>query len=58
VCGRLARLTDAQWDDAFSAAGYEQPVARRFVARMKQKVADCLALTPIEPPSPSAVGPG
>jgi hypothetical protein len=41
---QLARLTDAQWDDAFRAGNYADPVAARFIARIKEKIADGLVL--------------
>lgn len=41
---RKARLSDAQWHDAFRAAGYPDDRARRFVAKIKSKVAEGLAL--------------
>jgi hypothetical protein len=44
VCGELRKLTDQQWYDAFRAGGYEQPTADRFIRRLKQKIADGLAL--------------
>lgn len=44
ICGRLARLTDRQWNDAFRAAAYESSVAERYIARLKAKVAEGLAL--------------
>ena len=44
ICGRLAKLTDRQWQDAFRAAGYNPQAAGRFISRMKQKIAEGLAL--------------
>ena len=46
ICSRLDRLTDRQWNDAFRAGGYEKPVADRFIRRLKQKIAEGLALKP------------
>lgn len=40
----MALLTDAQWRDAFRAGNYAQPVGARFIARIKQKIADGLSL--------------
>jgi hypothetical protein len=40
----LARLSDAQWNDAFRAAGYAPEHAARYVAKLKSKVAEGLAL--------------
>jgi hypothetical protein len=41
---RMARLTDRQWQDAFRAGNYAPPRAERYIARMKEKIADGLAL--------------
>ncbi len=40
----LSRLTDAQWRDAFRAGNYAPPQAERFIRRIKEKIADGLAL--------------
>jgi hypothetical protein len=44
ICQQLNRLTDRQWTDAFRAGGIEGPLADRFIRRMKQKIAEGLAL--------------
>lgn len=44
ICTQLDALTDAQWQDAFRAGGYPKPTADRFIARMKQKIHEGLAL--------------
>jgi hypothetical protein len=44
TCERLARLSDRQWQDAFRAGGYAPDLAERFIRRMKQKIAEGLAL--------------
>jgi hypothetical protein len=44
ICGRLQRLRDAQWRDAFRAGGYPPGDAERFIRRLKQKIAEGLAL--------------
>ena len=44
ICTQLSRLTDAQWHDAFRAGGFAMPIADRFIVRMKQKIAEGLAL--------------
>ena len=44
VCGLLARLTDRQLQDAFRAAGYAEPIADRFIRRLKQKINEGLQL--------------
>ena len=40
----LARLTDAQWRDAFRAANYSDADAQRFIRRIQEKIADGIAL--------------
>jgi hypothetical protein len=40
----FARLTDKQWSDAFSAAAYPEPIATRYIAKLKSKVKEGLAL--------------
>lgn len=44
LCERLNGLTDEQWKDAFRAGGFGDPVAARFIRRMKQKISEGLAL--------------
>lgn len=44
ICGRLQRLTDRQWHDAFRAGGYAPELADRFIRRFKQKIAEGLTL--------------
>jgi hypothetical protein len=46
ACGLLAQLTKAQWQDAFRAGGYEGPVAARFIQRLREKIAEGLAISP------------
>ncbi len=41
---RLARLTAAQWSDAFRAAGYSEMDAHRYVIRLRQKVTEGLGV--------------
>jgi hypothetical protein len=38
MCERLARLTHAQWLDAFRAGGYTEAEADRFIRRIQQKI--------------------
>ena len=40
----LSRLSDAQWNAAFAAAGYPPDQAARFIAKLKAKIAEGLAL--------------
>ncbi len=44
TCRRLQRLTDRQWHDAFRAAHYTDEQAARYVDRIRQKIAEGLAL--------------
>ena len=44
TCRRLAQLSDRQWSDAFRAAGYPDDQAAAFIARLRQKVREGLAL--------------
>jgi hypothetical protein len=41
---QMARLTDRQWRDAFRAGNYADPQAERYIRRIKEKIADGLAL--------------
>jgi hypothetical protein len=41
---RMQRLTDQQWRDAFRAGNYADPIAERYIRRIRQKIADGLAL--------------
>ena len=40
----LSRLSDAQWHDAFRAGGYPPDVAARYIAKLKSKIAEGLAV--------------
>jgi hypothetical protein len=44
ICSRLSKLSDEQWADAFRAGGYAEPTAQRYIRRLKQKIAEGLAL--------------
>jgi hypothetical protein len=50
----LARLSDAQWNDAFRAAGYSPDQASRYIAKLKWKVGQGLALAESNPASVSS----
>jgi hypothetical protein len=41
---RMGRLTDQQWQDAFRAGNYSDADAARYITRIKEKIADGLAL--------------
>ena len=45
ICERLNRMTDRQWRDAFRAGGLEASLATRYVARIKARAAEGLAMT-------------
>jgi hypothetical protein len=40
----LGRLADKQWADAFRAGGYEPAIAKRFIAKFKEKIEQGRAL--------------
>jgi hypothetical protein len=44
MCDLLSRFSDAQWQDAFRAAGYDTALANRFIVRIKAKIAEGRAL--------------
>jgi hypothetical protein len=44
ICGRLNRLSDHEWSEAFRAGGYPPEDAARFIRRLRQKIAEGLAL--------------
>jgi hypothetical protein len=41
---QMQRLTDQQWRDAFRAGNYADAIAVRYIRRIRQKIADGLAL--------------
>jgi hypothetical protein len=45
TCRLLSRLSDAQWNDAFRAAGYRDDYRQRYVRKIKAKIAEGLTLT-------------
>lgn len=46
TCTLLSRLTDRQWRDAFHAGGFGDADADRYIAHMKRKIREGLALRP------------
>jgi hypothetical protein len=38
ICSRLSRLTVDQWQDAFSAGGYDAETAERYIRKLRQKI--------------------
>ncbi len=45
TCELLSRLSDAQWHDAFRAAGYSDDQTRRYVTKIKAKIAEGLSVS-------------
>jgi hypothetical protein len=41
---RMSRLTERQWRDAFRAGNYSDQDAARYLARIREKIEDGLAL--------------
>lgn len=46
IAERLAAITDPQFEAAFRAAGYTDRTAARFITRLKEKIAEGLAVCP------------
>jgi hypothetical protein len=44
ICERLQRLTERQWRDAFRAGNFTEDVTTRYIARIRQKIDEGLAL--------------
>jgi hypothetical protein len=44
TCRLLSRLSDEQWNAAFAAGGYAPDQSARFIAKLKSKIAEGLAL--------------
>ncbi len=51
TCQLLSRLSERQWREAFRAAQYDERHATRYITKIKQKIAQGLALT--APPAAS-----
>ena len=47
ACRLLSRLSDAQWNAAFAAGGYAPDQAARYIAKLKSKIKQGLALSAI-----------
>jgi hypothetical protein len=45
VCGLLAQLTPKQWSDAFRAGGFTERETEVYVKRIREKIAEGMALT-------------
>ena len=45
ACQLMSRISDAQWDDAFRAAGYGDVQRQRYASKIKSKIAEGLNLT-------------
>jgi hypothetical protein len=48
ACELINRLSDAQLDDAFKAGGYEPEIRQRYIAKLRSKIREGLALGSIE----------
>ncbi len=48
ACELINRLSDAQLDDAFEAGGYEPEIRQRFIAKLRSKIHEGLALRSTE----------
>jgi hypothetical protein len=44
ACARMLAITDRQWHDAFAAANYDEQTTARYVARIRAKAQEGLAL--------------
>jgi hypothetical protein len=44
LCGRLKRLTPAQWRDAFHAGGYDEQTTARYLRKIDEKIAQGLSV--------------
>jgi hypothetical protein len=44
ICRLMSRLTDKQWNDAFRAGGFTPEETARYVARIREKIQEGLAL--------------
>ena len=49
ACEQLARIPDGHWQAAFKAGWYPQPEADRYIAKIKEKIAQGLALKSAPP---------
>ena len=45
TCALMSRLSDRQWDDAFRAGGYDPDERRRYILKIKAKIAQGSALS-------------
>ena len=50
ACELINRLSDAQLHDAFKAGGYEPDIRQRYIAKLRSKIREGLALRSIEQP--------
>jgi hypothetical protein len=46
---RMQRLSDRQWHDAFRAGNYAEPIAERYIRKIKQKIAQGLTVAGAPP---------
>jgi len=45
ICQRLQRLTPRQWRDAFRAGGYDDAATERYIRKIREKIAQGLAVS-------------
>ena len=50
ACELVNRLSDAQLDDAFKAGGYDPEIRQRYIAKLRSKLREGLALRSLEQP--------
>jgi hypothetical protein len=48
MCALMSRLSDAQWRAAFRAGGYSEQAQARYIAKIKQKLAEGLRVTRVQ----------
>jgi hypothetical protein len=48
ACELVNRLSDAQLDDAFEAGGYQPDIRQRYIAKLRSKIREGLALRSLE----------
>ena len=44
TCRLMSRISDRQWNDVFGEAGYSDAVSRRYIKKIKSKIAEGLTL--------------
>jgi hypothetical protein len=44
MCARVLKVSDRQWRQAFAAGGYDEDTTRRYIARIREKATEGMAL--------------